>query len=547
MSRRWFFASIASALLIAAMLAAMRDAFKAPHRNVMFLTVDSLRADAVTSTLTPCLWKAVQEGRRYEQHRAVSAWTAPNVISVVTGLSPFDQGVYSRANAIQARWAEGWTVPLQQLANEGWAVAGTQAFMRADQYGNLGVAIEDDRDHIGWLTDHILNRKPYVFWYHDVEVHLPYHPEAQFLPEWERLLPAGDAAARTRLAAVMRLSALPSNTYRFPASDRPALRALYEGDVRQFDAWFCGFWSFVERSQMLRDTLLVFTADHGDELAERGKVGHASTTRDATLFEEVLRIPLVIWGPGVSAGRVELPTDHLDIVPTVLAYLGKTPLTSPSGVATKGRNLLAAELPSRSWQALTSKAGFGEQNSLDANEFLAAVMQGPWKAVIRVRDEKLIETRLYNLDADPGERKDLSDSQAAVILELVPPLLAATLGRRSPATGAAAATTAAVAVTPQWLFPDRSGVLKFADVSDGLRLRWSGDPNLSYVLEYEAGAGASALSGEMQVTGTEKDFGKIDRKFWDTYIVSYGQFRMRVGIKGSNELKSAWIDVRTEK
>ncbi len=534
-------------MLVAAMFVAAREASDAPRRNVMFLTVDSLRADAMTPTLMPCLWKAALSSRRYTQHRAVSAWTAPNVISIVTGLSPFEQGVYSRANAIQDQWPGGWKVPLKRLANEGWAVAGTQAFMRADQYGNLGVAIEDDKDHIGWLTDLLLKKQPYVFWYHDVEVHLPYHPDAQFMPDWERMLPAGDSAARERMAALMRLSALPSSAYRFPLSDRPAVRALYEGDVRQFDAWFCGFWSYVERSKMLRDTLIVFTADHAEELAERGRVGHASTTRDATLHEEVLRIPLMIWGPGVVAGQVDQATDHLDIVPTVLAYLGKNFSTSPTGMATLGRNLLATNLPVRQWRALTSKAGFGEQNSADAHEFLAAVMDGPWKAVIRVRDEKLVETRLYNLDTDPTERRDFSGRQPEVVLKLVPPLLAATLGRRSPESGASAAAAAAPAVAPHWLFPDHSGVLRYESVRDGLTLRWSGDASLPYVLEYEAGEGASALSGEMQVLGTVKDFGKVERKFWDTYIVPYGRFRLRIGVKSADGLKSEWLDVRAEK
>lgn len=538
MSLRWSFASLAALALIAAMAVVARDAFAPPRRNVVFLTVDSLRADAVSPELTPCLWSAAQGGARFGAHRAVSAWTAPNVIAILTGLAPFAQGVHTRGNSVPAEWE----VPLERLAAKGWRVAGTQAFMRADQYRNLGVAIEDDREPLAWLAAQALNGTPFVFWFHYVDVHLPYNPEPPFRPDWRGLVPAGDAAAAARIEAVTRLPALPSDAYRFPPTDRAAIRALYDGNVRQFDSWFCGFWSFLERSRLLRDTLVVLTSDHGEELGERGAVGHASTTRDATLFEEVVRIPLLLWGPGIGGREIVRPTDHLDIMPTALAFLHQElPIPSP------GRNLLAPDIPPRPWRALTSKAGFGEKDSFVAREFLAAVAEERWKAILRLRDDRVAEASLFDLKADPAERRERAAENADMLAMLAPPLLAETLARHRPEIAFAPVPTPAAIPRPRWLFPARDSVIRHADVREGVKLRWSGAAGLPYVIQYRAGEGALTLAGEMDVTGTMKDFGIIDRKFWDTFVVPYGVFRLRVGVKGAKDSWSDWVEVQTER
>jgi choline-sulfatase len=538
MSLRWLFASFASLTAIAVAAVAVHDASAPARRNVIFLTVDSFRFDAVSPSLTPCLWKAAERGARFDQHRAVSAWTGPNVVSILTGISSFRQGIYARGNSLPETLPEGGLVPLKQLARDGWRVSGTQAFMRIDQYKNLGIEIEDDREPLAWLAEKMRRQQPFALWFHYVNVHLPYHPSSAFMPDWETLLPAGDEEAAVRVQAATRLPSLPSDVFKFTGAERPAIRALYEGGVKEFDAWFCGLWSFLERSGALEDTMVVLTSDHGEELTERGAVGHASTTHNATLFDEVLRIPLIIWGPGLAPRRVVEPTDHLDIIPTVLAFLGKAP-----PLALGGRDLLAENIAPKVWQALTSKAGFGETDSANATEFLAARIEGEWKGVLRLRDERLIETSLYDLVTDPGETQDRAAHRPDVLRTVIPPLLAGALARRHPVEpakeGAAAEQT-----RPQWIFPEQDRVLRYGDLDGGLRLRWRGDAGVAYVLQYRAGEGPLALSGEMEVSGPTKDFGMIDRRFWETYILPYGVFRLRVRPAGYGDRWSDWVEVR---
>ena len=117
-------------------------------------------------------------------------------------------------------------------------------------------------------------------------------------------------------------------TVAFEPTDAPAVTALHAATTREFDVWFGRFWEFFQSSGLARDTILVVTADHGDEHLERGHVGHASTTHDGHLYEELVHIPLFIWAPEGSGGRqgqVDAWSDHMDIMPTVIRHLGMKP------------------------------------------------------------------------------------------------------------------------------------------------------------------------------------------------------------------------------
>src|SRR5207253_1279631 len=79
-------------------------------------------------------------------------------------------------------------------------------------------------------------------------------------------------------------------------------------------------------------TVILVTADHGEEFQEHGRLGHGTQ-----LYDELLRVPLVIAGPGIVPGRVAEQAQGIDVFPTVSALLGLPP---PPGL--EGQNVLAA-------------------------------------------------------------------------------------------------------------------------------------------------------------------------------------------------------------
>jgi len=159
---------------------------------------------------------------------------------------------------------------------------------------------------------------------------------------------------------------------------------------------------------LLDNTYFFLLSDHGEQFQEHGMTGHGTPP-----FEEVVRVPLIVTGPGVPRGRRNSsPLGHLDLLPTMLDLAG-VPLPSQA----RGRSFAsmlrgeAAELPERprvstGWLL---PAGF----SVPAY----AVRSGSWKLLRVTRREKTID-HLYDLAADPNERQDQAARQPKRLREL---------------------------------------------------------------------------------------------------------------------------------
>ena len=142
-------------------------------------------------------------------------------------------------------------------------------------------------------------------------------------------------------------------------------------------------------------TIFVLTADHGEEFREHGGSYHGSS-----LYEEQIRVPLIIGAPGLSPGVIRSPAQLVDVAPTVLSLLG---LRIPRSM--RGRSLVPALVGRRG----PSPAAFSEVHT---------------KKMVRHRDWKLIHDyrrsthELYDLRADPGERANLMAQRPAVAARL---------------------------------------------------------------------------------------------------------------------------------
>ena len=230
-------------------------------------------------------------------------------------------------------------------------------------------------------------------------------------------------------------------------------------------------------------------------------------------------------------------TTHIDVMPTIAALLG---IESAQGF--QGRNVLAP-LPDRVWMGLTSKAGFAEEDPRNVEVFLFAAAKGRWKLHLDMLSGQPTRRRLFDLEADPGERTDLAAAHPDVAEDLGVPLLAAAQSMRPPHTPQASSASA-IAVAPEWVFPRRNGVYRYEDVAGRFLLEWTGPADGHYVIEYEAGEGDAMLAGELHATTNTKDFGVISRRYWNTWIVPLRTFRLRVSPAGTNAW-SAWRVLET--
>lgn len=534
MSRIWISLSFA-ALVIAAVLT-VREAVRPVPMNVVVITVESWRADAATSENMPNLFAAAEQGVTFANHRAISAWTGPNVIAVLTGISPFRQGTHARSHTVPAEI----DLLTETLSSRGWDVGGTQAFMLIDLFENLGFSFDPGADLYNWISNRARAGDPFFFWYHYLDSHLPYNPaEAENILAKLSVTETGEQMRRDQ---VRELPVIPKGKIDFASSDREWVEALYRAGFADFDSWFGQFWAYFTASGLHENTILIVTADHGEELLERGNVGHASTTRVGHLHEELVRVPLFVWAPSdvlpLPPGTVvDAMSDHLMIAPAVAGFLG---IDFDFDVDSEG---LFDEPRRTTWNALTSGAGFAETDPTNITRFIGAAVQGDLKVQVITNEGEPVSVQAWDLSTDPGERGPLQPLSPEA-RELADDVLTQMANRTRPFV--ALEKPAVGAVAPSWVHPASSGTAGFADISGQTYLEWTGDASARYVVEYEAGSGLLAFAGVLDVNGTRYDFGAVDARYWETWVVPYGMIRFRVRPEGTAQMWSDWVELELQ-
>jgi arylsulfatase A-like enzyme len=193
-----------------------------------------------------------------------------------------------------------------------------------------------------------------------------------------------------------------------PELDRPAVNALYDGEVRVFDDLLGRWVRRLEELGLLDDTLIVVLADHGEELLERGHVGHCSCNLKGTLYDECIRIPLILRLPGkLPAGRVvRRQVSQIDVMPTVLELAGLPIPQFVEGISLLPLILGQTERFRQEAFAETTPAGW--QSLPGDDREIWCVRTERWKLILNTDAAgRARRFELYDLAADPGETRNL--------------------------------------------------------------------------------------------------------------------------------------------
>jgi arylsulfatase A-like enzyme/Flp pilus assembly protein TadD len=352
-----------------------------PNRNILLITVDTLRADAIGAyggrAATPHLDALAARGARFDFAHAHAVVTLPSHTSILTGRLPYEHGMRDNSGF---RVPDGTETLATRLRPKGFATAAFIAgFPLTKRFGlTPGFDVYDDQlPEMGAATAHSMPDRPadvvvsrtlewigrqsgkFFAWVHLFDPHSPYKP-----PE--------DLRARY--------------------SDQP-----YFGEVAFVDR---ALGPLFDRLRALdRPTLIVVTADHGESLGEHGELTHGMFA-----YESTLRVPLilaVVGGGGAASGgargaAIDAPARHVDLAPTVLESAGE-PI--PGGLAgTSLRPLLAGGDAS------------DRPNYFESMTYNLVRGWAPLRGVIVGRDKyiDLPIAELYDLAADPGETNNLA-------------------------------------------------------------------------------------------------------------------------------------------
>ncbi|MCA9544956.1 MAG: sulfatase [Myxococcales bacterium] len=382
-----------------------------PH--ILLLTIDAWRADFVSEykgiPLLPSLARVADRTVRFANAYANGPWTTPGLVSLFTGQSPLHHGVHF-----------AWSQPrpngrglAQVLQDAGYRAPNLSYLNGVENYWHLGFEPREtparptdaDDDRVLLEAFATAGDAPCFWWFHDKWVHLPY---------------VGDEPARRALGVepvpahlaetVADLFVLERHRYTLDPADSEVIRRLYAANVRALDRRLARWLDALEAHGLQDRTVIVLTTDHGEELMERGHVGHASTAEHATLFEEQLRIPLLVIDPRVRAPRtVQTRVQQLDLYATVLGLAG-VPAPPHRGVDLspwvwgEGEPSVA---PDRLFLSHSARRGYRTPEAERTHQ-ITAVSDGRWK-LVDARYGDGFDPVLYDLQADPGERHPLRD------------------------------------------------------------------------------------------------------------------------------------------
>jgi len=300
--------------------------------NVVLITIDAWRADFVSSWAGIPMATAIEGPNTaiFERAYTTAPWTTPALVSILTG-EP------AKAHGVHYAWSsprpESPSV-VKSLEKAGWVCPNLVYLNCLDNYINLGYEREDAPDYPKDPTDDLLTPalgqgpEPHFLWFHYKWIHLPWWGS----PQDRAAMGVEEQMVSERVRdSVASQFVVPRGQYSLLPEDQDVVRRLYGACVRRMNAWLEGVLDTIASGPAADRTCVVLTADHGDELLEHGHVGHASTAHNATLFEEVLRIPLVVIDPRIDgARRVETRVQSLDLYSTILALAGAPPADHPT-------------------------------------------------------------------------------------------------------------------------------------------------------------------------------------------------------------------------
>ncbi|HTM44273.1 MAG TPA: sulfatase [Polyangiaceae bacterium] len=342
--------------------------------SVVLLTVDALRADVVSPRLTPNIFKFSQSALNFRHAYAPSTNTKRSFAAMFAGRTVSDFSLANVFGQEDLDIGQPWSAKFAQAGyyttgiNLLYTIAPVRnSFRRFNVLPNNDFQEHDAKSTIAsaTMTQAVLGqfqkgiKAPFLLWAHYPDLHAPYR-----------------------------------NTTSAPQLS-PELQG-YEREAAYTDLHLGHLLQAFENADLYAHAMVVISADHGEELGQRGIEGHGPFA-----FESVVHVPLLMRVPGCAPKEFEHPVSTVDLFAN---------LATLAGISPRARSLAAS--------GERGRAVVSEVWPADPTNFLRVVVDGTLKMIVEVRSGGRV---LFDLASDPGERHDLYGSR---------PDLAARLERR---------------------------------------------------------------------------------------------------------------------
>ena len=358
--------------------------------RIVFVLLDTVRADHLAPygyarDTMPFLSQLAAKGVVFEKTWAPSSWTPSSMASIFTGLWVNQHGVLIGYRATRKALKEGDRIQLNRIPQaaetlpEVMKQAGYRTFGVADNV-NIGKPMGFTRgfdrftmrtqgavrDRVARWKGALARSSPYFLYLHYFDAHGPYRVQPR--------------PGQTRLEVNLE---------------------AYDAALLSLDA---ELRSHFETLGLHQGAFVIITADHGEEFWDHGGTGH-----DNQVYEELLRVPLILYAPGfLEPRRVDTPVSTIDILPTL-----REVAQAPPGSSDQGISLL---------RTLRGEA-IGPRTFYPMRWWEPTDVRLAKKAVVRDRYKYILNLpqgteELYDLKADPKERTNLAAAQPRIASDL---------------------------------------------------------------------------------------------------------------------------------
>ncbi len=402
--------------------------------NVVLITVESLRTDHVgvyggksrsrpETPLTPNLDALGQEAVVYDDAHSVTSWTLASHASLFTGLYPSTHQTIHATDKL----GDAYETLAERLAGRGYETAGVISGPYLRRAHNLSQGFTHYYDemasptHVQAHSDvtnprmeaamrHVIEHetdpsRPFFLFAYFWDSHYDYLPPQPFDsmftgPDCEQI-----EVRNFETTQVVNPNITPGQL--------AYVLSQYAGEVRATDETLGRFFQLLKDKGLWDDTVIIITADHGDEFFDHGEKGHFNN-----VYAETVHVPLIVkYAKGGPRGRDSRLVSLVDVLPTALELAGAPPPQLP------GRSLLSKdpdenraiyyELTSV-WYTFESKAPMVP----------ASKRTRTWNGIRRgahklVTSPELARTELYDVRSDPAEKSDISAAHTPLVQQLV--------------------------------------------------------------------------------------------------------------------------------
>ena len=425
-----------AALAVAAGYALLRPRGDA-RGDVVLVTIDTLRADRLgcygaARGASPRIDALAAQGVVFDNAACPMPLTRPSHFSMMTGLYPRQHGVVNNQGVLgepalavaevfaAAGYRTAAFVGVRLLAGESGAGQGFEVLEAPP--GASWTADEVAGRAVRWVGEAPAAREPFFLWVHLFDPHMPYAPPPDFLPRGADGRPAPDPLGEVSWRGLAALAGSSGGALSRETLGRAL--ALYDGEIAFTDQWVGRLLDAVDSRKDRPPAAVAFTADHGECFDHGIYFEHSDCLYDGALKVPLILRPRVADRPGRREAR---QVENLDLAATLLDLGGvrrPATFTRPSllaeGAPRQGRAFF--QHPLYAEHSAQNRLRRQEQIRSVAGEAVRPLRPGQDELGVRTERWKYIRSaaaeELYDLGADPGERRNLAGERGDVREEM---------------------------------------------------------------------------------------------------------------------------------